>query len=163
MPLDIYINLYRHSTISGRTCPTLVRSVRHWYEGSRKKILFRWLSMTLILVDHETCCIEKIIYLSFYTYEERINRRSYGSCASIWRQGGLGPRDWLEVRLCNSELDWIFTLACVCPWLSSTLLMSHMSSMIHSFMSREQKKKELHKDWDVSSGYDVEEEAEQCH
>jgi hypothetical protein len=47
--------------------------------------------------------------------------------------------------------------------------MSHMSSIIHSFISQEfivsqeRKKNGVRKDWDVSSGCDVEEEAKQCH
>jgi hypothetical protein len=39
--------------------------------------------MTLILVDHETDYIEKIISLHFHAYEERPNRRSYASCVLI--------------------------------------------------------------------------------
>jgi hypothetical protein len=30
--------------------------------------------MTLILVDHETGCVGKIIFLSFHAYEERLDR-----------------------------------------------------------------------------------------
>jgi hypothetical protein len=36
-----------------------------------------------ILVDHETSCIRKIIYLSFHAYKERLNLRSYASCVLI--------------------------------------------------------------------------------
>jgi hypothetical protein len=38
---------------------------------------------TLILVNHEIGCIEKIISSSFHAYKERPNRRSYTSCALI--------------------------------------------------------------------------------
>jgi hypothetical protein len=47
--------------------------------------------------------------------------------------------------------------------------MSHLFSMIYSLISweivvsQEQKKKKMHKDRDMSSGCDVEEEAKQCH
>jgi hypothetical protein len=39
--------------------------------------------VTSILVDHESGCIEKPIFLAFHTYEERPNRRLYASCALI--------------------------------------------------------------------------------
>jgi hypothetical protein len=114
----------------GRICLTLVGRFC-------KMILFRWLLVTLILVDHETSCVGKIILLAFYAYEEHPNQMSYASCASIWKQDGHGLWDWLKVKLCNSELDWISTLVCASPCLSSTLLMSHMFSKIQSFISWE--------------------------
>jgi hypothetical protein len=157
-PSNIYIVLYIHDAASTRTYLTLVG--RFW-----KTILFWWLRVTPVLVDHETNCVEKLIFLSFHTYEEHPNWMSYVFCVSIWKQGDSGPWDWLEVWLCNSDLDWISTLSCASPWLSSTLLMSHMSSIIHSILwelavSREQKKNGMHKDWDVSSGCDMEKETE---
>jgi hypothetical protein len=140
----------------GRICPTLIGMF--W-----KTILFR-LWTTPILVDHETSCVGKLISLSFHTYEEHSNQKSYAYCVSIWRQCGPRPQDWLKVELCNPELDWISSLACTSTWLSNTLLMFHMSFMIYSFISRERKKKGIRrKDWDVSSGCDVEEQVEQWH
>jgi hypothetical protein len=38
---------------------------------------------TPILVDHEINCIEKLISLTFRTYEEHPNRRLYASCVTI--------------------------------------------------------------------------------
>jgi hypothetical protein len=55
-------------------------------------ILFRRYQTTLILVDHETDCVEKIISLSFHAYEEPPNWRSHASCALIWRQSSFGLR-----------------------------------------------------------------------
>jgi hypothetical protein len=100
-----------------------------------KTILFWWLWATPIFVDHESSCVGKYISLYFHAYEECPNQRSYMSYASIWRQGGFWPWDWLKVRLCKSDLDYISTLTCTSSRLSSTLLMSHISSMIHSFIS----------------------------
>jgi hypothetical protein len=131
--------------------------------GYWKTILFRWLQATTILFDYETGWVGNLTSLAFHASEEHPNWRSYTSCASIWSQGGLGLRVRLKVRLCNLELDWISTLPCAYSWLSSTLFISRMSCMIHSLISREWKKKGMHKHWDVSSGCDVEEEAEQCH
>jgi hypothetical protein len=51
--------------------------------GYWKIILFLQMRVTLILVDHETGCIEKIISLSFHAYKERLNQMSYSSCALI--------------------------------------------------------------------------------
>jgi hypothetical protein len=56
--------------------------------GYWKTILFRWLRVTLILVDYESGCVEKLISLVFHVYKERPNQRSYASYASILRQGG---------------------------------------------------------------------------
>jgi hypothetical protein len=148
-------NLWPNMSELGRTCPTLIGMF--W-----KTILF-WLRTTPILVDHETSCVGKLISLSFHTYEEHPNQKSCAYCVSIWRQCGPRPQDWLKVELCNPELDWISSLACTSTWLSNTLLMSHMSFMIYSFISRERKKKGIRKDWDVSSGCDVEEQVEQWH
>jgi hypothetical protein len=146
-PSYIYIGLHRHGTIFwsdmsdlGRICPILVG--RFW-----KMILFQWLWTTPILVDYETNCVGNLIFLSFHAYEERPNRRSYTSWASILSQDSPRLWVWLEVRLCNPELDWISILESASPWLYSTLFMSHMSSMIHSLIlweltvSREWKKK----------------------
>jgi hypothetical protein len=135
-------NLWSDMSDLDRWCPTLVG--RFW-----KMILFRWLQMTLILVDHETGCVVNLISLALHAYEEHPNWRLCTSYASIWSQSGLGLRIWLKVRLCNPELDLIPTLACTPPLLSNTLLMPHMSYMIHSLISRERKKKGMHKDWDV--------------
>jgi hypothetical protein len=50
-------------------------------------ILFRWLQTTLILVDHETGCVGKLIFLAFHSCEEHPDQSLYMSCALIWRQG----------------------------------------------------------------------------
>jgi hypothetical protein len=60
--------------------------------GYWKRILFRRLHVTPILVDHETGCAEKLISLVFHVYKKRPNRMSYASYASILRQGGHGLR-----------------------------------------------------------------------
>jgi hypothetical protein len=75
--------------------------------GVRLDVLWKWnivflwvlendfiltIVVTPILVDHKTSCVEKIIYLSFHAYKKCSNRRSYASCALIWRQGGPGLR-----------------------------------------------------------------------
>jgi hypothetical protein len=131
-------------------------------------ILFQRLWTTPILVDHETGCGGRLISLYFHAYEEWQNQWLYILCASIWSQGDPGSRNWLKIRICNFELDWISTLVCASPCLFNTLLRSHMSSMIHYFISRElavsrERKKGVRKDWDMSSGCDVEKEAKQCH
>jgi hypothetical protein len=110
--MQTWRNLWLYMSYLGRICSTLIE--RFW-----KMILFRWLRTTLILVDHETSCVGNHISLSFHAYEECPNQRLYVSCASIWRKGGPGPQDWLEIRLCNSELDWISTLVCASPCLST--------------------------------------------
>jgi hypothetical protein len=45
---------------------------------------------------------------------------------SILRQGGPELRVGFEVTHYNSDLDWISTLMCMPPYLSNTLLMSHL-------------------------------------
>jgi hypothetical protein len=60
--------------------------------GYWKTILFWWLRVTPILVDHETDCVGKLICLAFHVYKEHPNRRSYAYYASILRQGGHGLR-----------------------------------------------------------------------
>jgi hypothetical protein len=55
--------------------------------GYLKMILYRWLRVIPILVDHETGCIEKLISLVFHVYKEHPNQRSYMSFTSILRQG----------------------------------------------------------------------------
>jgi hypothetical protein len=62
--------------------------------GYWKMILFRWLRVTPILVDHETDCIGNLISLVFHVYRERPNQKSYASYTSILRQGGHG----LQIR-----------------------------------------------------------------
>jgi hypothetical protein len=61
---------------------------------------------------------------------EHPNLISYAFCTSIWIWGGPGLRVELEVRLWNSEFDWISTLICASPCLCSALLMSHWSSSL---------------------------------
>jgi hypothetical protein len=46
-------------------------------------ILFLRMRVTLILVDHETGCIRKIISLSFYAYKKYPNQMLYAFCALI--------------------------------------------------------------------------------
>jgi hypothetical protein len=58
--------------------------------GYWKIILFIWSWATPILVDYETSCVGKTIFLSFRAYKEYPNQRSYTSCALIWKQGGPG-------------------------------------------------------------------------
>jgi hypothetical protein len=58
------------------------KKILHFY-GYRKMILFRRLWVTPILVDNEIYCVGNIISLSFHAYKERLNRRSYTSCAFI--------------------------------------------------------------------------------
>jgi hypothetical protein len=48
-------------------------------------ILFQQFHVTLILVDHETRCVEKLISLAFHVCKERPNWRSYMSYVSILR------------------------------------------------------------------------------
>jgi hypothetical protein len=89
-----------------------------------KLILFWWFRTTSILVDHETGCIEKLISLACHAYVKRLNWRSYTSCSSIWRWGGLGLWVRLDVRPCNSKLDWSPTrIGCYC-WSSMPLKLS---------------------------------------
>jgi hypothetical protein len=54
---------------------------------------------------------------------------AYSTAVNFFTQHCSGPtlRAELKVRLCSFELDWISTFVCASPWLSSTLLMSHMS------------------------------------
>jgi hypothetical protein len=52
--------------------------------GYCKLVLFRRLLVTLILVDHETGYVEKLISSALHAYEERQYQRSYASRASIW-------------------------------------------------------------------------------
>jgi hypothetical protein len=42
----------------------------------------------------------------------------------------------LDFELSNSELDWFTTFSCTSPWLSSTFLMLHLSSMVLSLIPR---------------------------
>jgi hypothetical protein len=58
--------------------------------GYWKMILFQWLRPTLILVDHETGCVGTSTSLSFHSYKEHPNWRSYTSGALIWRKVGPG-------------------------------------------------------------------------
>jgi hypothetical protein len=61
--------------------------------GYWKMILFWRLRVTLILVDHETGCVGKVISLVFHVYKEHPNWKSYVSYvsyASILRQGDHG-------------------------------------------------------------------------
>jgi hypothetical protein len=51
-------------------------------------ILFRRLRVILILVDHETGCVGKLISLVFHVYKECPNGRSYASYVSILMQRG---------------------------------------------------------------------------
>jgi hypothetical protein len=74
--LQTRCNLWPDMSDLGRIYPTLVG--RFW-----KMILFSKVRTILILVDHDTGCIGKLISLSFYAYEERTNRIWYTSCASI--------------------------------------------------------------------------------
>jgi hypothetical protein len=48
-----------------------------------KTIFFQWLWVTLILFDHDTSCVGKLIFLALHAYEEHPKQRSYASCASI--------------------------------------------------------------------------------
>jgi hypothetical protein len=54
--------------------------LRYW-----KMILFRWLRVTPILVNHETDCVGELISLVFHVYKERPNWMLYASYASILR------------------------------------------------------------------------------
>jgi hypothetical protein len=81
-----------------------------------------------ILFGPRTSSIGKFILSSFRAYVERPNPIWYASCTSIWSRGGPGLRVGLEVKLWNSELDWISTLMCTSSCLSDTLLVSHLSS-----------------------------------
>jgi hypothetical protein len=69
----------------------------------------------------------------------------------------------LDSKSVSAILNWIGSP----PWHlhllgSNSLLMSQMSSMIHSLISQEWKKKGMRKDGDMSSACDMEEEAEEC-
>jgi hypothetical protein len=56
--------------------------------GYWKTILFRWLRVTPILVDHETDCVGKLISLAFHISKEHPNWMSRASYMSILRQDG---------------------------------------------------------------------------
>jgi hypothetical protein len=38
------------------------------------------------------------------------------------------------LELSNSEMDWFATFSCMSPWLSSTFLMLHLSSVVVSLI-----------------------------
>jgi hypothetical protein len=63
-----------------------------------------------ILIGPKTSTIGTFISSSFRAYIEHPNPISYTSCTSIWSRGGLILWVGLEVKLWNSELDWISTL-----------------------------------------------------
>jgi hypothetical protein len=90
--------------------------------------LFRHFCSNPILVGPGTGAIGNFISSSFCSYVEHLNPIPYASCASIWSQCGPGLRVQLEVKLWNSESDWISTLMCTSPFLSSAHLISHLSS-----------------------------------
>jgi hypothetical protein len=76
---------------AGGRLDVLWKGILHFY-GYWKIILFLWLLVTLILVDYETGWIGKIIsYLSIH--KKYSNRRSYISCALIYKQGD--PEHWV--------------------------------------------------------------------
>jgi hypothetical protein len=54
-----------------------------YFCGYWQMIMFLQLLSTLILVDHDTRCVGKIISLSFLVYKKCQNRRSYALCALI--------------------------------------------------------------------------------
>jgi hypothetical protein len=90
--------------------------------------LFQQFKSNLILVRPGTEAIGTFISFSFREYVECPNPILYVSCTSIWSRGGPGLLVGLEVKLWNCDLDWISTMMCASPWLSSTLLMSRSSS-----------------------------------
>jgi hypothetical protein len=90
--------------------------------------LFRWSPLISDEFGHETCSIGNFISLPSHVVQEWPNWILYASCTLLWRWGGHGLRVGLEVKIWNSELDWISTSMCASPCLSSALLMSHLSS-----------------------------------
>jgi hypothetical protein len=91
--------------------------------GTGKWFLFLRLWETKILIDHETGCVGKIIFLSFHAYKEHPNRMLCVSCVFIWTHGGPGLRirnkyekqiimiwtNWKETRLLDIHMARKYT------------------------------------------------------